>query len=122
MKIHVMHTGRVCVSPALPFGDEKCSMVRASGIFARKQDRLWLPVSAYLIEHPKGLVLVDAGWSRAMSPQGEFDKAAQIASLGSRQLYLVNQGELPQGMAIDERCVESLANHDPDVEPHVITL
>ena len=47
--------------------------------------------------------MVDTGWARAMSPEGEFDKKAQIRSLGSL-------------------CVESLANHDPDIEPHVIEL
>jgi hypothetical protein len=39
IRIHVFHTGRVCVSPGLP-------------------------VSAYLIEHPQGKILVDTGWHR----------------------------------------------------------
>lgn len=103
MKIHVLHTGKVCVSPHLPFGGEGCSPIKASGLFAPKDTRLWLPVSAYLIEHPKGLVLVDTGWARSMSPQGVFDKKAQIRSLGSRILYLTNQGALPQGQAVDEQ-------------------
>lgn len=103
IKINVLHTGRVCVSPDLPFGGENCSAVKASGIFKKKRDRLWLPVSAYLIEHPKGKILVDCGWHRNMSPNGTFDKSAQIKSLGSRLLYLVNQGELEKGAAVDEQ-------------------
>ena len=103
MKIHVMHTGQVCVSPNLPFGGEGCSPVKASGIFEPKSSRLWLPVSCYLIEHPKGLVLVDTGWARSMSPNGVLDKQAQVKSLGSRLLYVINQGVLPAGQAIDEQ-------------------
>ncbi|MBQ3823198.1 MAG: hypothetical protein IIU43_04035 [Thermoguttaceae bacterium] len=53
IKIHVFHTGKVCVSPYLPFGGEDCSLLKASGLFEKKENRLWLPVSAYLIEHPK---------------------------------------------------------------------
>lgn len=102
IKIHVFHTGKVCVSPYLPFGGEDCSLLKASGLFEKKENRLWLPVSAYLIEHPKGRFLVDAGWSRAMSPKGEFDRKAQIKSLGSYLLYLVNQGILPMGEGVDE--------------------
>ena len=103
IKIHVLHTGKVCVSPDLPYGGENCSPVKASGLFARKSERLWLPVSCYLIEHPKGLVLVDTGWHRDMSPNGVYDKKAQIESLGSWALYKVNQGVLPAGEAISEQ-------------------
>jgi len=103
IKIHVFHTGAVCVSPDLPFGGDHCSAIKASGIFGKKEDRLWLPVSAYLIEHPKGLFLVDTGWSRAMSPSGGIDKKAQIGSLGTWALYKVNQGQVPPGGCIDEQ-------------------
>ena len=103
IKIHVLHTGAVCVSPDLPFGGDHCNAIKASGIFQPRKNRLWLPVSAYLIEHPKGLFLVDTGWARAMSPKGEFDKKAQIKSLGSLILYEVNQGQIPLGECIDEQ-------------------
>ena len=83
IKIHVFHTGEVCVAPDLPFGGDNSNAIKASGVFGKKEDRLWLPVSAYLIEHPKGKFLVDTGWAREMSPNGEFDKQAQIKSLGS---------------------------------------
>lgn len=53
IKIHVFHTGTVCVAPDLPFGGDHCSPIKASGIFQPRESCLWLPVSAYLIEHPK---------------------------------------------------------------------
>ena len=106
MKIHVFHTGEVHVSPYLPFGGDSCSTLKASGLTTPKSQGLWLPVSAYLIEHPKGLILVDTGWHREMSPDGVYDRKAQIKSLGSLQLYLVNQGRIAKGQAIDEQLVK----------------
>lgn len=103
IKIHVFHTGRVAVSPYLPFGGEKCSPLRASGIFASAESRLWLPVTAYLIEIGGRRVLFDCGWHRDMSPAGVLDRAAQIRSLGSRLLYMTNQGIVPKGAAVDEQ-------------------
>ena len=103
MKIHVLHTGEVRVSPYLPFGGDNCNLLKASGMTTPKEDWIWLPVSVYLIEHPKGLILVDTGWHRDMSPEGVYDKKAQVKSLGSRVLYNVNQGQIPLGEAVDEQ-------------------
>ena len=88
IKIHVFHTGEACVAPDLPFGGEHCSTIKASGAFAKKSERLWLPVSAYLIECSHGKIIFDCGWHRNMSPDGVFDKKAQIKSLGSLPLYV----------------------------------
>lgn len=120
IKIHVFHTGEVCVAPDLPFGGDNCSAIKASGIFGKKADRMWLPVSAYLIEHPKGKFLVDTGWARDMSPDGVFDKKAQIKSLGSRLLYLVNQGRVPMGECIDEHLVK-MGLRDEDIDAVLLT-
>ncbi len=38
-----------------------------------------------------------------MSPEGTFDKKAQIKSFGSRLLYMVNQGVVPPGEAVNEQ-------------------
>lgn len=103
IKIHVFHIGRVCVAPELPFGGEHCNPIKASGILGKKSDRLWLPVSAYLIECSHGKILFDCGWHRNISPNGEFDRKAQIKSLGCFPLYKTNQGILPMGEAIDEQ-------------------
>lgn len=103
VRIHVFHTGRVCVAPALPFGGEHCSTIRASGVFARRSERLWLPVSAYLIECTHGRVLFDCGWHRDMSPDGVFDRRAQVKSLGSLPLYMTNQGRIEKGTALHEQ-------------------
>jgi len=62
IKIHIFHTGRVHVSKALPFKDtgNNPTPFQLSSIspYGRK-NRVWLPVSSYLIEHPRGKILVD---------------------------------------------------------------
>ena len=106
MKVHVLQTGVVGVSPLLPFGGDDVSTAKASGVFTRKKDRLWLPVMCYLIETPHGNVLVDTGWRREMSPKGKFDRIAQIKELGTPMLYRINYGVLPLGEAANEQLAE----------------
>lgn len=141
IKIHIFHIGKVCVAPELPFGGEHYSALKASGMLDRKSKRLWLPVSAYLIECAHGNVLFDCGWHRDMSPHGVFERRAQIRSLGSLPLYFTNQVVVESSAAIDEQlaaqkkslawiraqsrernCVACIANHDSDVKPGAITL
>lgn len=106
IKIHVLHTGKVCIAPDLAFGGENSNLLRASGIFLPRSKRIWIPVSVYLIEHPKGKILVDCGWNRDMSPEGKYDRKAQIKSLGSLPLFLVNQGIVPKGETVAEQLNE----------------
>lgn len=102
IRIHVLHCGRVHTSPYLPYDTDNAGMLKVAGIGIPEKDWIWMPVSAYLIEHPKAKILVDTGWSRRMSPAGVIDKKAQIAELG-HILYSMNQGYLPAGEAVDEQ-------------------
>ena len=120
IRIRVFHTGEVCVAPDLPFGGDDSNAIKASGVFGKKEDRLWLPVSVYLIEHPKGRFLVDTGWAREMSPNGEYDRKAQIRSLGTVVLYKVNQGRIPMGECIDEQLMK-LGIKDSDIDAVLLT-
>ena len=103
IKIHIFHIGKACVAPELPFGGEHYSALKASGVLDRKSKRLWLPVSAYLIECAHGNVLFDCGWHRDMSPHSVFERRAQIRSLGSLPLYFTNQVVVESSAAIDEQ-------------------
>ena len=64
--------------------------------------RIWLPVSAYLVEHPKGLFLVDAGLPRTVSPTGVEDRAAQLRMFGRGWYTLVHSVVAP-GQSIGEQ-------------------
>lgn len=108
IKISVIHTGKVYVSPALPFKDAvknpnplQLSLISLYG----RRNRIWLPVSAYLIEHPQGLLLFDTGWHREVSPNGEYDRIAQVKHMGVGH-FLLNQAILPKGEALVEQLAE----------------
>ena len=73
---------------------------------------------SFLIEHPKGLILFDTGWHREMSPDGVYDKRAQIKSLGSWFLYQINQGRIAKGEAIDEQLAK--LNYKPSDIDYVL--
>ena len=60
MKVHVFHTGKVKVDIAIPLGEK--NPLAFTGFFRPKSKKRRLPVSAYLIEHPKGKLLIDTGW------------------------------------------------------------
>lgn len=76
IKIHILHCGSISVSPKVPYGNDLTIKNAVGGVFTRAEKRIEMPVSAYLIEHPKGLVLVDTGWNREISPNGEYDAKA----------------------------------------------
>jgi N-acyl homoserine lactone hydrolase len=100
IKIHILHTGMVRVDKALPFAGEVKSWnpIAYTGIGRSMKHQIWVPVSCYLIEHPKGKVLIDTGWHTAM-------RGNQRKHLGLLH-YLINKGDLPEGKAIHEQLAE----------------
>lgn len=95
IKIHVFHTGEVGVDPAVPFRDVSRNPIAYTGLFRSPKRRIWLPVSAYLIEHPKGLILIDTGWHRDV-------RNDQIKHM-SWKLNFASKARSPEGQAIDEQ-------------------
>lgn len=105
IKIRVMHTGTVHVSPALPFKDREKNpnpiQLTSLTPYGRR-NRIWIPVSAYFIDHPRGKFLIDTGWHREISPEGKYDRRAQIKHMGLAH-FLLNQGFLPSGESAPEQ-------------------
>lgn len=62
IEIHILHCGQVQVDEAIPFKEKTLNPLALAGLFRSQKHQLLLPVSAYLIKHPKGLVLIDTGW------------------------------------------------------------
>ncbi len=58
--VYIFHTGRVQVDRAIPLREK--NPLALTGFLRGKDKKLILPVSAYLIVHPKGNVLIDTGW------------------------------------------------------------
>lgn len=60
IQTHVFHTGQVRVDRAIPLHEK--NPLAVTGFFRSKCKKMILPVSVYLIVHPKGNVLIDTGW------------------------------------------------------------
>lgn len=60
IRVHIFHTGSVIVDRAIPYKEK--NPLAVTGFLRSGDKKLTLPVSAYLIEHPKGNVLIDTGW------------------------------------------------------------
>lgn len=95
IKIHVLHCGRVGVDRSLPFKEKTLHPFPFTGILRSRKYKLWLPVVACLVEHPKGLVLIDTGWHTDV-------RTDQVKHLG-RFHYMINKADLPSGEAIHEQ-------------------
>lgn len=94
IKIHVLHTGLVKVDKALPFHGQFRNPLAFTGLFRSEVNQVILPVSSYLIEHPRGLILIDTGWNKTIRKSNWQELGLQMQ---------INQGYLPAGWAIDER-------------------
>ena len=76
MKLHVLRCGSIQVSDSVAFGGGVNLRNTARQLLTPEKDRVTLPVCCYLIEHPKGPILVDTGWCRDVSPDGVYDPKA----------------------------------------------
>lgn len=102
MKIHILRCGEMRVSETVPFGNAISAANSLRQLADPDRKRVTLPVFCYLIEHPRGLLLVDAGWCRAISPDGVYDPAA-VKSVLPERLAAFYRPALPAGEAIHEQ-------------------
>lgn len=106
INVHVLHTGSVIVDEALPFNYKYNPPLAWTGLFRSKKKQLRLPVSVYLIEHPKGLVLIDTGWH-------EINRTKPIKNLAFQ--YPINKSVLPKGSTVHEQ-IEALGYQPTDID------
>lgn len=119
MKIHILHCGTVSFSTqAIGGGRSGLSGIGAK-LVAPAAARVTLPVSCYLIEHNRGLVLVDTGWCRDISPSGVYDIQSAAKVLGA-PLAAFYRPELKSGQAIDEQ-LYALGIRPSDLDLVIIT-
>lgn len=106
IKIHILHTGLVKVDKALPFHGQYRNPLAFTGLFRSEKNQVVLPVSSYLIEHPKGLILIDTGWNKLVRQSNWKELGPQVQ---------INTGYLPQGWSIDER-LQNLGYKPSDID------
>jgi len=119
VKIHILNTGKVKVSPFLPYGGN-CGIIKASGLIVPRKRWLWLPVLSFLIEHPSGLILVDTGWHRDVCPNGVYDRHAQLKYLGNWLLCHFHQANVRKKAAVSEQ-LAALGIQPSDLDYVILT-
>ena len=102
MNIYILRCGCIRVSETVPYGNAIDLKNTAKQLTASDKDRLTLPVCVYLVEHPRGLILVDTGWCREISPHGVYDLKA-VQELLPPHLAALFHPFLPEGMAVHEQ-------------------
>ena len=115
VRLHILHCGTIRVSPSVAI-DKETDIKKLPGyMLTPDRDRVTLPVSVYLIEHPRGLILVDTGWCREISPLGSYDeKAARSVLL--RYMASLLRPTLPAGEAVHEQlAVRGIRPEDLDL-------
>ncbi|MBL7786562.1 MAG: N-acyl homoserine lactonase family protein [Chitinophagales bacterium] len=95
IKIHVLHCGKMRLDVTFLGIEKSRNPLAYAGLFRSAKHQIWLPLSAYLIEHHKGLVLIDTGWHKAVRTQ----RTQHLGWLYSTFATL----ELPPNHAIDEQ-------------------
>lgn len=98
-KVHVMQTGEVQIEPELAFGGDHSNLTKASGFSLIRSPKIWLPVMVFLVETPHGLLLLDTGWDRSMSPEAvvishlDCDRAEGLPQFKAAKQVLVAKDE-----------------------------
>lgn len=94
IKIHILNCGNTRVDEALPLAYKSKNPLAFTGIFRAKKHQIIVPVRSYLIEHPKGLILIDTGWDIMIRT-----KPLKYEGFAN---YFASPGKLPQGQAVTE--------------------
>ncbi len=100
--MHILRCGEIRVSETVPYGNAISAVNTARQLAEPDKKRVTLPVFCFLIEHPHGLLLVDTGWCRDISPAGVYDAAA-VKKVLPQHLAAFYRPTLPAGEAIDEQ-------------------
>jgi len=94
IKIHILDCGSTFVDEALPLSNRSKNPLAFSGLGRKKNHQIEVPVTAYLIEHPQALILVDTGWDAAVRKD-----ARRYEGFVN---YHASPGVLPEGKAVTE--------------------
>lgn len=112
MKIHCVRCGTIYVDQSVPFYEKSLNPFAYAGIFRSSKKQIELPVFAYIIEHPKALLVIDTGWHTNVRTHSK-------KYLGWLQ-YTINKPSLPEGEAIHEH-LQQLGYTAGDVDYVVLT-
>ena len=117
IKIHALRCGYIAVPKDTVSGRSFYSP--ASRALTPMRERVELPVFCFLVEHPKGRVLIDTGLSRDISPDGEYSgkDAARVLTAPLAAFY---HPCVPMGASIDEQ-LSALSLRPSDLDHVLLT-
>lgn len=95
IKIHVMRCGFVGADETIPDSSKSINPLAFTGVLRGEKHRVYLPVFTYLIEHPKGKILVDTSWHTDV-------RTDRIKHL-SRTISIASKAILPEGETVTEQ-------------------
>ena len=119
IRIHLLRCGSIALSREALFGGREGLASTLRQAAAPRSERIELPCYCYLIEHPKGLVLVDTGVGRAFSSAGVFDAKASAALIGKPLTAYLHPSVAP-GESISEQ-LSSRGIKPPDLDLVLLT-
>lgn len=97
INIHVIQTGYITVDRATTTQTKTLNPLTKLGFISCKKNRKQYPVMCFLIEHAKGLILVDTGWHKRVRKEERKELGLQ---------RLIHHAHLPDGQAIDEQLIK----------------
>lgn len=94
ISIHVIQTGFITVNRTVTTQTKSLNPLTKLGFISCKKNRKQYPIACFLIEHPKGLILVDTGWHKRVRKEEHKELGLQ---------RLIHRATLPEGQSIDEQ-------------------
>lgn len=94
ISIHIIKTGFITVDKVTTTQTKSWNPLTRLGFISSKRNQRTYPVACFLIEHPKGLILVDTGWHKTV-------RTDECKELGLQRL--IHRATLPEGESIDEQ-------------------
>lgn len=112
IKITILRCGTTIVDEALPLSNRSKNPFAYTGIARGKKHKIEVPVTAYLIEHPDAIILVDTGWDTAIRKDAR--KYEGFAN------YFASPEKLPEGQAVTEH-LDKLGYAPGDIDYCILT-
>lgn len=95
IRVHALRCGTVGTDETIPDRSRSKNPLAYTGVLRGERHRVWLPVYCYLIEHPRGRILVDTSW--------HTDVRADPKKALSWELDIASKAKLPAGEAVSEQ-------------------
>lgn len=119
VNIRILHCGTLSLAPSMVSGGKGTPLRWTKALLSPDCARAELPVTAYLVEDRHGLMLVDTGWCRRISPEGQFDMAALRQHI-IPPLAMELRGRVAPGMTVREQLNE-LGIRPSDIDVVLLT-